>query len=142
MKLIHKIMEKANNMSYKAMALKASLPFMLVQMAEASTCNNEDGQGVGYLACNVSRSFNGLGDLFLGGCFLGGMGLSGMGIMKLRQASEDGGRQVKYSEGVWRLGVGAALIALPTVSYATKQTLTQGQNSSLQSSETVNNVQF
>lgn len=142
MNLFRKCANSLTNMSYKAMALRVSLPFALEQMARATTCENEDSQGVGWMACNISRSLSGVGDLFLGGCFLGGMGFSGMGIMKLKQASEDGGRQVKYSEGVWRLGVGAGLIALPTVAYATRQTLTSGSQESLQSGTNIGSVQF
>lgn len=148
MKLVKKMTGYVSNMSYKALAFRASLPFILEEMANAASCTGSNGgqggQGVGQLACNISGNFEGLGQMFMGGCFLGGMGLSGMGIMKLKQASEDGGRQVKYGEGVWRLGVGAGLVGLPAVAYATRSTLVGGGENSggMSAEEEVNRDQF
>jgi hypothetical protein len=47
--------------------------------------------------------------------FLGGVGVGGSGLMKLKQAAETQGQQVKYSDGMWRVAVGAGLIAIPAV---------------------------
>lgn len=71
--------------------------------------------GVGQLATNVKSQLDSVGQLFVGGAFLAGIGLSGAGLLKLKQAADTGGQQVKYGEGLWRLGVGAGLTALPAV---------------------------
>lgn len=37
------------------------------------------------------------------------------GLMKLKQAADTQGQQVKYGDGLWRLAVGAGLAAIPAV---------------------------
>lgn len=73
------------------------------------------GGGIGTVANNVSNTFNALGQVILGGMFLGGVAVGGAGLMKLKQAAETQGQQVKYSDGMWRVAVGAGLIAIPAV---------------------------
>jgi hypothetical protein len=50
------------------------------------------------------------------GMFLIGVIAVGAGLAKLKQAAETQGQQVKYSEGMWRIAIGAALIAISTFS--------------------------
>ncbi|MNL46414.1 hypothetical protein D3C87_1691220 [compost metagenome] len=50
------------------------------------------------------------------GMFLLGIVAIGAGLSKLKQAAETQGQQVKYSEGMWRIGIGAALVAIPAFS--------------------------
>ena len=71
--------------------------------------------GLGTVATNISGTFNAIGQVLLGGMFLGGLGVGGSGLMKLKQAAETQGQQVKYSDGMWRVAVGAGLIAVPAV---------------------------
>lgn len=73
------------------------------------------GGGIGTVANNVSNTFNAVGQVILGGMFLGGVAVGGSGLMKLKQAAETQGQQVKYSDGMWRVAVGAGLIAIPAV---------------------------
>src|SRR3546814_2841438 len=61
-----------------------------------------------------------LGNLVIAGGFLGGIALIAAGLMKLKQAADTQGQQVKYSEGMWRLGVGAALVAVPADRQSTR----------------------
>jgi len=73
------------------------------------------GGGIGTVATNVSNTFTAIGQVLLGGMFLGGVAVGGAGLMKLKQAAETQGQQVKYSDGMWRVAVGAGLIAIPAV---------------------------
>lgn len=41
--------------------------------------------------------------------------MSAAGLMKLKQAADTQGQQVKYGEGLWRLGLGSAMVGLPAV---------------------------
>ena len=69
----------------------------------------------GDAAVVVNQSFGSMGKMVLGGSMVAGLGLSGAGLLKLKAAADSGGQQVKYSEGLWRIGVGAGLVALPTI---------------------------
>ena len=98
-------------------------------MAETAmaSCAAGNSQGIGGVACSINDNFSGLGDMLLGGSFLGGVGFVGAGLLKLKEASQQG--QAKYSDGVWRLGVGSALIALPTMATVGKSSLFQNSAS-------------
>lgn len=52
---------------------------------------------------------------FMGICFIAGVAFVGLGLFKLKAAADTQGQQVKYGDGLWRLGIGAALIGLPVV---------------------------
>lgn len=104
-------------------------PYKLMAMATVAAMSATDAyaqsasDSIGGVADNVSGSLNSMGNLVLGGAFLGGVGFCGAGLMKLKAAADTQGQQVKYSEGLWRLGVGAGLVALPTVAVVGKGTL-------------------
>jgi hypothetical protein len=55
------------------------------------------------------------GPVLSAGTAVCGLGVCAGGLLKLKEAAADGGRQVKYSEGLWRIGVGAGLAGIPTV---------------------------
>ncbi|MFC4236212.1 hypothetical protein ACFOY8_13430 [Thalassospira xianhensis] len=78
----------------------------------ASTAN---AAGIGDVATDVKGQLQGIGDLVVAGAFLGGLVLMGAGLVRLKAAADAGGVQVKYSEGLWRLGVGGGLVALPAI---------------------------
>ena len=86
---------------------------------------------LGGWANNITGNFEGLGKLLLSGAFLTGVGFSGAGLMKLKQAADTQGQQVKYGEGMWRLGVGAGLVALPTATVIMRDSMFSNGNSSL-----------
>lgn len=52
---------------------------------------------------------------FMGICFVAGIVFVGLGLFRLKAAADTQGQQVKYGDGLWRLGIGAALIGLPVV---------------------------
>jgi hypothetical protein len=98
----------------------ADLPYRLMAMASVATiiatdAHAQGGQGIGWVANTLQGNFQQLGNLTVAGGFLGGVGLSGSGLLKLKAAADDGGQRVKYSEGLWRMGVGGCLCALPAV---------------------------
>jgi hypothetical protein len=84
-------------------------------------------QGVGTMAQTVNDQISSMGTLLLGGSFLGGVGIVGSGLMKLKAAADSQGRE-PYGPGLWRLGVGGGLVALPTFSATFRDTFTGGNN--------------
>jgi hypothetical protein len=94
------------------------------------TAAQAQGQGVGQVGRNISNNFTDLGNLLMNGALLGGVFFSGAGLMKLKAAADDGGQRVKYSEGLWRLGVGGSLTALPFVTSAMRGTVDGGMTGS------------
>lgn len=70
---------------------------------------------IGALADTVAGSFASLVRFGMGGAFMVGVFFVIMGIMRLKAAADSQGQQVKYSEGLWRLGVAAALCGIPAV---------------------------
>ena len=50
----------------------------------------------------------------VGSYAVGGL-LVAAGLLKLKQAADTQGQQVKYGDGLWRLAVGACLAALPSM---------------------------
>ena len=57
------------------------------------------------------------------GFMLLGIFFVGTGLMRLKAAVDSQGQQVKYSEGLWRLGLGGLLIAVPVITGIGNQTL-------------------
>jgi hypothetical protein len=55
------------------------------------------------------------GKLIAVGGLLAGLVMFATGLLKLKRAAECEGEGVPYSEGVWRIAVGAGLVALPAV---------------------------
>lgn len=72
-------------------------------------------EGVGAVAARIQGQIDDVGNLVVGGSFLGGLTLSASGLMRLKQAADSQGTQTRYSEGLWRLGLGSALVAIPAV---------------------------
>lgn len=72
-------------------------------------------QKLGDIASNVKGQLGAVGDLVTVGSFIGGLVLAAAGLMKLKQAADTQGQQVKYGEGIWRLAVGSGLVAIPAV---------------------------
>jgi len=119
---------------YRLMALATVASLSAVSQAEAQGAN----QGISQIATNVGGTFDSITKLLLNGALLGGLGLSGAGLLKLKQASDDGGQRVKYGEGVWRLGVGGGLAALPFVARMMQQTVNNCDATGLTRQGTVN----
>lgn len=72
-----------------------------------------DANNVGGMADTVLGQMNSVGKLVVGGAFLLGLGLFATGLLRLKKAADTQGQQVAYSDGIWRLGVGACLLAIP-----------------------------
>jgi len=68
---------------------------------------------VGEAAKGVFDQTSSVGKLLLAAFGLGGIVMFATGFFKLKQASEN--PQTKYSEGAWRIAVGAGLVAIPAV---------------------------
>ncbi len=104
----------------------ADLPYRLaalVTVGIGAAASSAHATGVGGMADNIDTNLNSMGKLVVGGSFLAGIGLSGAGLLKLKAAADSQGQQVKYSEGLWRIGVGAGLASLPVVTQTGRDTL-------------------
>jgi hypothetical protein len=55
------------------------------------------------------------GKLVAVGALLAGIVMFATGLLKLKMAAESEGEGVPYSEGVWRISVGAGLVAVPAI---------------------------
>lgn len=114
----------ADKALYAQAAAVASL-LLAAGRAEAQGYVSGGGNGIGDVARQVNTNLSDIARLVMAAGFVGGLGLLGLGLMKLKQASDDQGR-TKYSEGLWRIGVGAALVALPTMTGTSIATLFTG----------------
>lgn len=85
--------------------------FMLGEMEALAA----GGKGIGSVAGDVNKELEGVSDLIVAGSFLGGLVMSAAGLVKLKAAADTQGQQVPYSQGLWRLGVGSCLVAVPGV---------------------------
>jgi hypothetical protein len=71
--------------------------------------------GIGTVAGTLTGQFAAVGKLIVGGAFIVGIFLVGTGLSKLKQAVDTQGQQAKVGDGLARLAIGAALVALPAV---------------------------
>lgn len=88
---------------------------VLSSPAAAAGPDIKKGDGVGSVAKTVNESLGGISELVMAGSFVAGLVLAAAGLMKLKQAADTQGQQVKYADGLWRLGIGVCLVALPAV---------------------------
>lgn len=83
---------------------------------------------VGSIATGLLSQLGEVGKVVLAGGAVAGIVLMITGLIKLKQAAETQGQQVKYSEGLWRCVVGAGLIAIPALNGVLAQTIGFGQD--------------
>jgi hypothetical protein len=92
------------------------LPLYATTTALAAMTTTANAQSdIGDVAEKLTGQLSSLGTLVGGGAFLGGIFFIATGLFKLKQAADTQGQQVKYGDGVWRLALGSALVALPAV---------------------------
>lgn len=118
--MLKSVYKKIVDVHYQVLGL-IMLTITALDTAMAIDCQPGNQSGIGSVACTVESNVSGVGGLLMGSSFVGGVGFVAAGILKLKEASGQG--QAKYSDGFWRLGVGGALIALPTAAYFMKGTL-------------------
>jgi hypothetical protein len=70
---------------------------------------------LGSISTGLLSQLGEVGKVVLAGGAVAGIVLMITGLIKLKQAAETQGQQVKYSEGLWRCVVGAGLIAIPAL---------------------------
>jgi|GEM_PF-5260035 len=81
------------------------------------------GEGFAGLSDNLNKQMGAAAKLVVGGSFVAGVVLVAGGLMKLKQAVDTQGQQVKYGDGLWRLALGSALVALPMITGLGKDTI-------------------
>ena len=110
-----KKIEKIRDLKY-AVAAAISVGALVPATAHA------EGQNIGGIADQLITQLGSVGKVVLAGGAIGGIVLMITGLIKLKQAAETQGQQVKYSEGLWRCVVGAGLIAIPALNGVLAQT--------------------
>lgn len=101
------------------------LPYAMLAAAAVSVAATEEAAAandIGTISERILNMMSNVGKLIVAGSFVGGIVLLGTGLMKLKTAAENP-NQAKYSEGIWRVVVGAGLIAIPTFSGTLQQTI-------------------
>jgi hypothetical protein len=86
---------------------------------------------IGAAANSLLTQTSSIGKLMLAGSAIGGIVMFATGLFKLKQASEN--PQTKYSEGAWRILVGAGLVAIPAVAAMMTQSFSLGDVGSMTS---------
>lgn len=98
-------------------SLYVATGLVMLQMiaAEDAAAQSSSGQNIGGVASNLVNQLGSVGKVALGGSFVTGIVLFAAGLLKLKQAADSQGQQVKYGEGLWRLAAGTGLVAIPSV---------------------------
>lgn len=109
------------------------LPYALAAAATVALTAEEAAaqDNLGTIAGNVRDQMGNVGQLMVAGAFVGGLVMLATGLMKLKQAADTQGNQVKYSEGMWRVAVGAGLVAIPAFSGVLTTSLGLGSDQSI-----------
>jgi hypothetical protein len=118
---IKSLATKANNLYY-SVGVAVTMAMIDSSNAMAQSASSSSGNTIGGIATNLTNQIANVGKLAVGGSFLAGVGFVAAGLMKLKQAADTQGQQVKYGEGLWRLAVGAGLVAVPAVTGTLTQT--------------------
>jgi len=115
--------DKLRNLPYVALA---TITMDMLAMEAAHATGGTSGT-IGDAASTITTQLTNIGKLGVSGCFLGGIFMTGAGLMKLKEAASSHGQgQVKYSDGIWRVAVGAGLAALPAVVNMTSNSMGTG----------------
>jgi hypothetical protein len=96
----------------------------------AEVANAQSNENIGQKAEQLKTQFGSLGKALVAGAFFIGIILVITGLIKLKAASENP-NQAKYSDGLWRLAVGAGLIAIPAVTGILGASLGLGETKSI-----------
>jgi hypothetical protein len=83
--------------------------------ADEAAAQSASGQNIGGVASNLISQLGSVGKVALGGSFVVGIVMFAAGLLKLKQAADSQGQQVKYGDGLWRLAAGTGLVAIPSV---------------------------
>ena len=109
------ILSKIRNAPYAILAAATVAAYSSPAFAETTN--------IGGAAKGLTDDLKSVGKLIVLGSVVGGVVMLGAGLMKLKQAADTQGQQVKYSEGMWRLAVGAGLVGIPALSGMLAQTI-------------------
>ena len=110
-----------------------NLPYALTALGTVTltSTTSHAQERVGTLADQLKDQFGQLGQAVVAGAFFVGIIMVITGLIKLKTAA-DNPNQAKYSDGLWRLAVGAGLIAIPAVTGILGASLGLGETRSIQ----------
>lgn len=96
--------------------------------AQAAGAVQASDGGLRTVTDNIACQSKGVGSMVQYGSYGVGALLIAAGLLKLKQAADTQGQQVKYGDGLWRLAVGAGLAAIPAVLGTSTNTVGLDQN--------------
>lgn len=102
------------------------IPYYLAAVATVALVEDANASTVGDAATSLQTQVTNIGKLAIYGVGLGGIIMLGAGLMKLKAAADSQGGQVKYAEGIWRIIVGAGMVAIPAFSGMMTSSLSLG----------------
>lgn len=114
-----KLISKVRDLPY---ALAATMTVAALTAGEADAATSTVGDAADKLGSQAGQ----IGKLMVAGAFVLGIVMLASGLQKLKQAADTQGQQVKYSEGMWRIAVGAGLVAIPAFSGMLTNTFSLG----------------
>lgn len=107
-------------------ALYGALGVLLITPGSAFA----QGSGINGLGTNLKTQFQALWNIGSWLFMAVGIFYVGTGIMRLKAAVDSQGQQVKYSEGIWRIGLGSAFLMMDFIINSMIGTVT-GTNGSI-----------
>jgi intracellular multiplication protein IcmD len=102
--------------------LKATLHFAIAAGCFYAAYAFGSDSDIGAAASKLTGTFSNLGSLVVGGAYLAGFGFVAAGIFKFKQAKDSHG-QIPMSTPIAIVGVGAALIFLPSLIQIVSQSI-------------------
>ena len=89
------------------------------------------GITLGEMAESLTSQLGNIGRLAIAGGAVLGIIMLATGLLKLKAAAESNGSSTKYSEGIWRVAIGAALLAIPAFTGMLQATFGFGEGATL-----------
>jgi len=117
---------KASFKGLRTLHLKAAAAVTVAMWSAEAMAQSGGSNNMGGVAQNVTTQLGNVGKLMVAGGFVAGLVMLATGLLKLKQAADTQGNQVKYSEGMWRVAVGAGLVAIPAFAGLLTQTFSLG----------------
>lgn len=97
-----------------ALSKVKNAPYALAAAMTVATATNANAEvGLARLEKNLTDQAGSALNILTMAAFVAGAGFLVAGVMKLKQAQDTGGQQVKWSDGGWRVILGGALASVP-----------------------------
>lgn len=106
--LISTLKETRKKVVVRSLAVVSGIG-MTVGLPSAALAQATD---LGGIADTLNDQLDNIGTLIVAGALIVGIVLIIAGLLKLKQASDTQGQQVKWADGIWRIVVGVGLVSI------------------------------